>query len=73
MSVSTPWGDPPRRFISSRVAAWSKSNSASFKCLMALGRSLGKICRCGGVSVAALERATLKRSWLGTGQAQFAR
>ena len=52
-SVSTPSGVLPRRFISSRVAACRKSNSPSLKCLTALGRFLGRTCRCGAVSVAA--------------------
>jgi len=50
-SVSTPRGVLPRRFISSRVAACRKSNSPSLRCLRALGRSFGKICRGGAVSV----------------------
>ena len=52
-SVSTPSGFLPRRFISSRVAACRKSNSTSLKCFMALGRSLGRTCRCGSLSVVA--------------------
>ena len=52
-SASTPGGNLPRRFISSRVAPYIKSNSPSLKCLTALGKSFGKTCRCGAVSVAA--------------------
>ena len=36
----------PRCPISSRVAAWSKSNSASLKCLTAVRRFFGSTCRC---------------------------
>ena len=46
-------GSLPRRFISSSVAAWSKSNSTSLKCLMALRRFFGKTCRCDGGSAVA--------------------
>ena len=50
-SQSESTGDNlPRRFISSRVAPDIKSNSPSLKCLTALGKSLGKTCRCGGGS-----------------------
>ena len=52
-SVSTPRGILPRRFISSSVAVCRNSNSPSLKCLIALGRSFGKICRCGAVSIVA--------------------
>jgi len=54
-SVSTPGGILPRRFISSSVAACSKSNSPSLKYLTALGRSFGKIYRCVAVSIDAFE------------------
>ena len=47
-SVPILGSDLPRRFISSSVAAWSRSNSSSLKCLTALRRSLGKTCRSGG-------------------------
>jgi hypothetical protein len=52
-SASTPWGVLPRRFSSSRVVACRKSNSPSLRCLMALGRFLGRTCRGGAVSVVA--------------------
>jgi hypothetical protein len=51
--ATLPSGDLSRRFISSRVAACRKSNSPSLRCLRALGRSFGKICRGGAVSVVA--------------------
>ena len=49
-SVSTPGGSLPRRLISSSVAACIKSNSPSLKCLTALRKFLGRICRCGALS-----------------------
>ena len=52
-SVSMPCGILPRRFISSSVAIWSKSNSPSLKCLTALRRFLGRTCRCVADSVVA--------------------
>jgi len=50
-SVSRLGSILPRRFISSSIAASNKSNSPSLKCLTALPRSLGRICRCGAVSL----------------------
>ena len=44
--VCSVGGNLPRRPISSRVAAWSKSNSPSLKCLTALRRFFGSTCRC---------------------------
>ena len=44
-STPTPGGTLPRRFISSSVAARSKFNSSSFKCLTASCRFFGKTCR----------------------------
>jgi hypothetical protein len=52
-SVSTPGGFLPRRFISSIVVACRKPNSLSLKCLIALGRFLGRTCRGCAVSVVA--------------------
>ena len=52
-TASRPCGILPRRFISSSVAAYIKSNSPSLKCLTALRRFLGRTCRCDAISVAA--------------------
>lgn len=38
----------PRRFCSVRTAVSSRSKSRSSRCLIALGKSLGKTCRCNG-------------------------
>ena len=46
-------GSLPRCFTSSNATAKSSSNSPSLKCLTALGKSFGKICRRGAVSVVA--------------------
>jgi hypothetical protein len=39
-------GNLPRRFASSTDAVISRSSSLSVRCLTALGRSLGRTCRC---------------------------
>jgi hypothetical protein len=52
-TTTTPCGILPLRPISSSVAACIKSNSPSLKCLRALGKSFGNICRCGVVSAVA--------------------
>jgi hypothetical protein len=39
-------GSLPRRFASSTDAVMSRSSSLSVRCLTALGRSLGRTCRC---------------------------
>jgi hypothetical protein len=48
-SVAFGWtlgGNLPRRFASSTDTVMSRSSSLSVRCLMALGRSLGRTCRC---------------------------
>jgi len=46
-------GKLPRRFASSTAAVISRSNSVSVRCLTALGRSLGRTCRCETLSAPA--------------------
>jgi hypothetical protein len=49
-SDSTLGGDMPRRFASARDTIISRSSSRSVRCLTALGKSLGKMCRCSGAN-----------------------